>query len=372
MQERPDAGHTGEVGGRDDDRALRRLDPDDAAASHRAADEDHRALAGGGVRGEPSVADEESAVFASWQRPADPAHAADRPLERAPGHHRHELALVLGRRMDVAERLERSPRGIRGGAEGGIAGRRPDQHGLGGGGAHRTLDDAAERHPRFANDAVSEPDRRHRRDDGEVAGTAAELDEAATPGIIEGGQPDLRDHLASRRSVVKIDLKKSVGGDRPGSARAPRHDLGIERHAERAPLGRGVGMSDAAAERAADPDRQMRDAVRDRRQETRQRPRRHRLLEDDVAGQGTDRDDAVALADAGKTGDAIDVDEHSRTREAEVHRRHQALPSGEHAAIAAMLGEERHGFIDRARREVVESRGLHAFSSLSPAAASFK
>ena len=69
----------------------------------------------------------------------------------------------------------------------------------------------------------------------------------------------------------------------------------------------------------------------------------------------------VALvADAGNPGDVVDVDQDRRTRQAEIHRRHQALAARQHPRVPAMLGEKRGRFLDRARREIFEGRWFHA------------
>jgi hypothetical protein len=45
-------------------------------------------------------------------------------------------------------------------------------------------------------------------------------------------------------------------------------------------------------------------------------------------------------------GDIVQVDQHRRLRQAEIHHRDQALPAGQGLGIVTMPGEEGQGFID--------------------------
>ncbi len=126
-------------------------------------------------------------------------------------------------------------------------------------------------------------------------------------------------------------------------------------------------MGEAAGEGAADADRQMRDVVRDRRQEPRERaggrPARSKTTWRVRAPMASAPSTCARPTSAV---DAVDVDEHRRPRQAEVHRRHQALAAGKHAAVAAVAREELEGFLERSRRVVVEGRGLHLEVTLAP------
>ena len=154
-------------------------------------------------------------------------------------------------------------------------------------------------------------------------------------------------------SVVKIDLNQSRAATVRLAARAPHHDLRVERAGERAPLGRRIGMGDRPAEGAAHADGKVRDVMGDGGQELRERTGGDRLLEDDVAGERADREGAALLADAGKAIDAVDVDQHRGARQAKIHRRHQALAARQDPPVSPMLVEKRGGFLDRARRESI-------------------
>ena len=63
--------------------------------------------------------------------------------------------------------------------------------------------------------------------------------------------------------------------------------------------------------------------------------------------------------DVTEIGNRVQVDEHRRHREPEVHGGNQALAAGERLGVAAMTGEQRECFTAARRTMVVERRGLH-------------
>jgi hypothetical protein len=141
---------------------------------------------------------------------------------------------------------------------------------------------------------------------------------------------------------------------------AGRHHLGIEGRRHRAPFRGRIGMGDAAAERAAGADRIMRDVADDIGQEAAERAVLDRLLKHHVADTRPDAELAVLDCEAVEFGHAVDVDQMARTCQAEGHRRHQALPTGEHPAV--VIGEFRQQiqrFVDGFGSVIVEGSGLH-------------
>ncbi len=54
-----------------------------------------------------------------------------------------------------------------------------------------------------------------------------------------------------------------------------------------------------------------------------------------------------------------EVDQQRRPRQAEVHRRHEALPPREQARVAPAFGQQSEGLRDGIRRGVLELRRLH-------------
>ena len=82
-------------------------------------------------------------------------------------------------------------------------------------------------------------------------------------------------------------------------------------------------------------------------------------LDGRLRGAGADPQRAVAALDALQLGDAPDVDEVLEDRQAQREHRDQALAAGQHLRAVAELGEQLRGVGGRARRVVLERRGLH-------------
>ena len=141
------------------------------------------------------------------------------------------------------------------------------------------------------------------------------------------------------------------------------HRLGVqtaaEREHDRRHFGSRIGMRKIAADGAAIADLRMRDD-RQRFGDERQFDLRHRIaLEAAIARQRADAQAIAAIPDAGKLFQRIDVDQHGRLRQTEVHGRHQALPAGQEARLVAMFGLQRQGLLERAGSDVAERRGFH-------------
>jgi len=118
-------------------------------------------------------------------------------------------------------------------------------------------------------------------------------------------------------------------------------------------------MREAAGERTAHADRQMRDMARDPRQEYAERAAGGRRLEPNVPGKRADAERATLLAHVIQGLDAVDVDQVGRAREAKIHCRHEALPAGEDLAFLAVFGEEIERRVESAWRKVSESGRFH-------------
>ena len=128
---------------------------------------------------------------------------------------------------------------------------------------------------------------------------------------------------------------------------------------DRRHFGSRVGMRKIAANGAAIADLRMRND-RQRFGDERQFGLRHRIaLEAAIARERADAQAVAAIADAGKLFDRIDVDEHGRLCQPEVHGRHQALPAGQETRLVAMFGLQRQGLLERAGSDVAERRRFH-------------
>jgi hypothetical protein len=78
-----------------------------------------------------------------------------------------------------------------------------------------------------------------------------------------------------------------------------------------------------------------------------------------VSREGADRDPITVLADVAEAVEAADVDEYARPRDAELHRRDQRVPAGEHLRVA-VAPEELDRLLDRPGSLVREGSRDHA------------
>ncbi len=97
-----------------------------------------------------------------------------------------------------------------------------------------------------------------------------------------------------------------------------------------------------------------------------------RLVERRLAGEAADRQVAVLLADVLEVGQPVDVDQRLGHGEPEAHGGDQALAAGQDLGVAAGVGEQRHGLLQRRRAVVGEGtwdqRNLLSRSEGAPSA----
>src|SRR3989442_11090880 len=80
-------------------------------------------------------------------------------------------------------------------------------------------------------------------------------------------------------------------------------------------------------------------------------------------------EDAVGVADVGEAGNAVDVHDVRRDREAQLHQRDEALPSGGDFRLLAESREQRRGVIEGCRGVILErgwNHGGHPFRWSEP------
>jgi len=97
-----------------------------------------------------------------------------------------------------------------------------------------------------------------------------------------------------------------------------------------------------------------------------QRPGRtfdHRPMERGVPRQRANAQFLIFATQKIQLGDAVDVEELRRAREAEVHHRRQALAAGEDLALLAVRGEQIEQRLDRRERVILEGGRLHRSTS---------
>src|SRR4029453_16730877 len=87
-----------------------------------------------------------------------------------------------------------------------------------------------------------------------------------------------------------------------------------------------------------------------------------RRLDGIVRGHGADDEGAAVLFDPREPGDFPQIDDVSRSRQAELHRRQQAVPAGQELGVVLVLAQQIERFLDRAGGVVVELGWIHARS----------
>ena len=191
--------------------------------------------------------------------------------------------------------------------------------------------------------SISQHRQRHRH--RIIAGAAAELGKAEACAGRQDRQPRLGEQFVGYERGLHGALEEVAA---PRCGRSPRvltaTSSASKRRRDQAPFRRRVGMRKAAAERAAQPDRIMRDMTDHSGQH---RAERAAALPDDGRRRGAPARRCAALPSRdGKPvepGDGVDVDQMRRPRQAESHDRHQALPARQHPAVLRrQFGEQPH------------------------------
>ena len=314
----------------------------------------------GGVMALPC---DQGGVFEPANRPAHPSHSGTL------GGCTHQAARSSARRVTARTRSRRycasdwiSSMGSTA-CGGGLCrlperrelGRASVQDGFGFGNPPRSRLGAANSDTRLDDDAIGKPIRHQRHRDGEIAGATIEFTKAEARLIGNNRQANLGEQLIFRQRGRHDPFEEIVGRDDALSARAAHHHLRRQRRCNETPFRCGIGMGDAAAERAARPDRIVRDMAHDGREQTAHGPVHDRTMERRMANNGADRQD---IADAGLPGEfrnSVDVDEMCGTSDPERHDRNKALSARQHAAIfGTKLGKHGDSFVDRSRSVTIE------------------
>jgi hypothetical protein len=124
-------------------------------------------------------------------------------------------------------------------------------------------------------------------------------------------------------------------------------------------IGGRVRMGERSPERAAIPDLLIANLRRrvgnDRTPSPKERGRGDVVMD----GPRADFNPAVRLANAGQFGYARDVDQDLRFAQAQLHQRHQAVPTGNELALAARARHLREGIVERRGACVFERERDH-------------
>ena len=276
--------------------------------------------------------------------------------QRAAGEDAHHVAFPFGCAADVVTRLGRLSRGVGSGGEHVVARKVSDEDVLGRGDLGVDGVDRGERDARSGHRAVgAELEVGGDAHGGVVADLPLELLVVAAGRPGRHRDPYLGDHLVVGECVGE-DVDDEIGDrDDALAAAAAGHHVGAGGEQHRVPVTLRVAVGDGAAERAPVPDERIRDPG------CRGLDRTEGELganEVGVAHERADDERAVVSSERVEIGDAVDVDELRRVREAGLHHREEALaPCEEPHLVAAGLGRDR--LVDRARRHVVESGREH-------------
>ena len=71
------------------------------------------------------------------------------------------------------------------------------------------------------------------------------------------------------------------------------------------------------------------------------------------------------VLDAGKVGQRVDINEHCRLGQPEIHRRNKTLTARQEARLIAMLGLERQSLLDAPSGNIAKGRGFHAVTRVA-------
>lgn len=147
--------------------------------------------------------------------------------------------------------------------------------------------------------------------------------------------------------------------ERPLSADAPGHEVGVEGKGHRPPVALGVGVAEAPHHRAEVSDEGVGDLGGCSGDYRVPSADHGGALERPVPDQGTDAQALGTLLHAVESWEPVDVDQEGGVGEAELHQRDQALTPGQDLRLVTVPGEEVAGFLSSRWARVRESRRVH-------------
>ena len=160
-------------------------------------------------------------------------------------------------------------------------------------------------------------------------------------------------------AVSNGPVKNDVAGiaRSPPGPRATSSASSVEQ--DGAEVGRGVGVSERAADRPAVANLRIADVPRRVGENGAPAPKRVAAREVGVPAERSDRDPLAVVPDEAKVVEPTDVDEQRRTGEAQPHQRDQRVPAREQPRLV-VPAEELESLVDRPRPLVLEGRRDHA------------
>ena len=154
-------------------------------------------------------------------------------------------------------------------------------------------------------------------------------------------------------------VKKADAGIVRSPSGPARDEVRVEREDDRPEVSGRVAVDHRAADRAPVANLGVADERGGPREERAVASEQRVRGELPVAGEGADGDPVALLADVAELLEPADVDEHRRSRDAELHRGDQRMPSGQQLRV--LVGpDELDRIVDRLRASVLERRRDHA------------
>ena len=142
------------------------------------------------------------------------------------------------------------------------------------------------------------------------------------PTLAEGDGLGRRASMSSSsgsRAVVNTVWKNSEAGIRRSPAGPGRHHLGVEQPGDHTPFGGRIGVGQAPPEGAPDTNGKVPHVPGGHAQQPAQRPVIHRPLQSGVAHHRPHPEDHAVVGEAVQLGHPVDVDQHLRAGQTEVH-----------------------------------------------------
>ncbi len=140
--------------------------------------------------------------------------------------------------------------------------------------------------------------------------------------------------------------------------------MSIERQQDRGHFGGGIGIREVAAQRAPVAHLWMGDVAHGRAEQGMLACQHGISFDAPVPGHGADPDAAVfGFPDAGKRGDAVEVDQHGGLDQTIIHCRHKALAAGQETGVVSVPGLQLESLLLALRGDVFEGRWLHLVDS---------
>jgi len=187
----------------------------------------------------------------------------------------------------------------------------------------------------------------------------AELHERLAGSALGRSKADFFEHFR-RLERGGQHLDEEVGGlDHALTLAAGSHDLRIQGDHRCRPVSGGIGMRQAAADRALVAHlhvAKMRGRLREQRAGAVQQVRGLNLK---MRGGRPNSDLAALFANVSQVLDASDIDQHFRLRQPQLHCREKAVSAGQKFGVVFMLGQQAKRLVQALGGDVVKTRRNH-------------